>query len=80
MTEPFTATGGAMLGWVNASGGLAKLTASADAIDLRVRILGRYTFRPESVVAAERLVWIPLLARGVRIRHCVGNYPQQIVF
>jgi hypothetical protein len=69
-----------MLGWVNASGGLAKLTVSSDAIELRVRILGRYTFRPESVVAVERLVWIPLLARGVRIRHCVGNYPQQIIF
>jgi hypothetical protein len=80
MTEPIIATGGAMVGWVNASGGLAKLTVSADAIELRVRILGRYTFKPESIVAVKRLVWIPLLARGIRIQHCIESYPEQIIF
>ncbi len=68
-----------MVGWVNASG-LAKLTASADTVGLRVRILGCYTFRPESVVAVKRLVWIPLFTSVSESNIASRVIQKQIIF
>jgi hypothetical protein len=49
-------------------------------MELRVFILGLFTFRPESVVALKRVVWFPFLAQGVRGQHCVQSYPERIIF
>ena len=78
--EPFTKTGGARIGWVNASWPLARLSATHDKLTVAARMLGTYTFNPEQVCAVERYVLIPLVAWGVRVRHCVPEYPQRIIF
>ncbi len=80
MQQLFTKTGGARIGWVNASWPLAQLSATPDSLTVTARLLGSYTFAPEQVSAVERYVMIPFVAWGVRVRHCVPVYPQQIIF
>jgi hypothetical protein len=80
MQASFTKTGGARIGWLNASWPLAKLSATHDNLTLTARLFGKYRFSREQVSAIERYVMIPVLAWGVRVRHCVPDYPQQIIF
>jgi hypothetical protein len=70
--------GGAHVGWMHASWPFAKLTAEADTLTLSC--LGTYTFTPSEVVALEPYGSIPVLARGIRIRHNRRDYPKKIVF
>jgi hypothetical protein len=79
MPEPLTINGSAMVGWINASG-LAKLEASVDKLEVRIWLLGQYTFRPEDVVSVTRVSWTPLLLWGIRIEHSIASYPRQIIF
>ncbi|HZR19774.1 MAG TPA: hypothetical protein VFE51_20985 [Verrucomicrobiae bacterium] len=80
MQQPFTITGGAQIGWVNASWPLARLSATSDQLAIKARVLGNYSFTPEQVSAVERYALIPFLAWGVRIRHQVPDYPRRIIF
>jgi hypothetical protein len=80
MQQPFTITGGAQIGWVNASWPLARLSATSDQLAIKARVLGNYSFTPEQVSAVERYASIPFLAWGVRIRHLVPDYPRRIIF
>jgi hypothetical protein len=79
-SQPFTKTGGAQIGWVNASWPLAKLSATSDRLAVTARILGNYSFTPQQVSTIERYALIPFLAWGVRIRHQVPDYPRRIIF
>jgi hypothetical protein len=80
MQQPFTITGGAQIGWVNASWPLARLSATSDQLAIKARVLGNYSFTPQQVSAVERYALIPFLAWGVRIRHRVPDYPRRIIF
>jgi hypothetical protein len=80
MKQLFAVTGGAQIGWVNASWPLARLSATSDRLAITVRILGSYSFTSEQVSAVERYAFIPFLAWGVRIRHRVPDYPRRIIF
>jgi hypothetical protein len=80
MQQPFTRTGGAQIGWVNASWPLARLSATPERLTIKARIVGDYSFTPTQVSAVERYVLIPFLAWGVRIRHQVPDYPQRVIF
>lgn len=72
--------GGARIGWVNATGPLAKLSVSAQQLSISGFLLGDYKFSPDQVVALEPHGFIPVLGTGIRIVHTVSNYPQKIVF
>lgn len=80
MPQPFTSTGGARIGWTNATWPLAQLSATPDALTISVRLLGSYTFAPSQVAAVERYATIPVLSWGVQIRHCRVDYPQRFIF
>jgi hypothetical protein len=80
MQQPFTITGGAQIGWVNASWPLARLSATSDRLTITARVLGNYSFTPQQVSAVERYVLVPFLAWGVRILHQVPDYPRRIIF
>jgi len=71
-------TGGARVGWLNASWPFAKLKIAASK--LTISSLGRYDFSPEQVVTIERYGSIPILASGIRIKHNRIDYPKNIVF
>jgi hypothetical protein len=78
MAQPYTVTGGARVGGVNASWPLAKLAATNDRLELRVALLGRYTFSPEEVVSLER--YARFLSRGIQISHVATTAPRQLIF
>ena len=83
MTPPqptFTTTGGARIGWMNASHPLAKLSADATKIEIKVRMLGTYTFAPEDIVSIERYSILPVIASGIRIEHANLKYPKHVIF
>jgi len=78
MTKTFT--GGARIGWVNATFPLATLGVSEDALELSAAFLGSYRFRPEDVVAVETVTYVPVLAWGVRIVHARTDIPARVIF
>jgi hypothetical protein len=80
MPNPFTTTGGARIGWTNATWPLAQLSATADKLTISVRLLGTYSFTPAQVSAVERYVIIPVIGWGIRIRHCSADCPQRVIF
>jgi hypothetical protein len=80
MQQSFVTTGGARIGWMNASWPLARLSANQDNLKIAVKILGDYSFTPEQVVSIEKYVLIPVIAWGIRIHHSVADYPQRFIF
>lgn len=80
MNEPFEATGGARVGWTNASWPLAKLTATSNSLRVAVRFLGNYSFTPDTVVSITRYTMIPVLGWGIKIQHSIPDYPARFVF
>ncbi len=80
ITSPYTATGGARVGWLNSSWPLARLTATPERLVVAVFLSGKYEFAPQEVVAIERYTMIPILGWGVRIVHSRSDYPQNFVF
>lgn len=71
-------TGGARIGWGNASAPLATLEVEPGEIRLKVKLFGDYRFAASEVerVAKHR----GLFSRGIRIFHSRGAYPKKIVF
>ncbi len=80
MPHTFTATGGASLGWTNATWPLAQLSATPDKLTISIRLLGTYSFAPDQVSAVERYVIIPVLGWGIRIHHCNADCPKRVIF
>ncbi len=80
MPHTFTATGGARVGWTNATWPLAQLSATSDKLTISIRVLGTYNFAPDQVSAVERYVMIPVLGWGIRIHHCNADCPKRVIF
>jgi hypothetical protein len=80
VNEPFEATGGARVGWTNATWPLAKLTATSNSLRVAIRILGDYSFTPDTVVSITRYTMIPVLGWGIQIQHSVPEYPARFIF
>lgn len=80
VSSPYTATGGARVGWLNSSWPLARLTATPERLSVSVFPAGKYEFAPQEVVAIERYTMIPVLGWGVRIVHSRNDYPRNFVF
>ncbi|CAN5458057.1 hypothetical protein BH09VER1_BH09VER1_55490 [soil metagenome] len=75
-----TLTGGARIGWFNATWPFAKLQATPDQLTLKVTFSGTYVFPISSVIAVHKFVHIPFIGWGIRIEHTLPEYPAHIVF
>jgi hypothetical protein len=80
MPPTFTTTGGARVGWTNATWPLAQLSVTPDKLTISIRLLGTYSFAPDQVSAVEKYVMIPVLGWGVRIHHCNADCPKRVIF
>jgi len=81
MTEgKISSTGGARVGWANATWPFATLTVTRDQLKLNATLLGKYTFSADQIVSIEEYGTNSLLSSGVQIKHNVASYPSQIVF
>jgi len=80
MHKTFESTGGARVGWVNATWPLAKLSATPEAIRLSIGFLGDYIFTPDRVVAVTRCGTISLFGQGIQIHHCNADCPERVIF
>jgi hypothetical protein len=73
-------TGGARVGLMNASWPLARLTAGGDRLTVSVFLLGTYEFTARQIVSLEPRGSIPVLNRGIRLKHNRPDYPERIEF
>lgn len=80
MPHTFTTTGGARVGWTNATWPLAQLSATSDKLTISIRLLGTYSFAPDQVSVVERYVMIPVLGWGIRVHHCNPDCPKRVIF
>jgi hypothetical protein len=78
--RPYKVTGGAHVGWVNATWPLAKLTVNSDELSISAVALGTYRLAPNQVSSIEKYVMIPVIGWGIRIRHVRADYPQRLIF
>lgn len=80
MSGRFEATGGARIGWLNATWPFARLAATPDTLQMSVSIFGDYHFTPDTVTDITRYTHIPFFGWGIQIHHCVPEYPTRIIF
>jgi hypothetical protein len=80
MNTPLKITGGARIGWFNATWPFAKLSASSQQLSISGIFIGSYNFSPDQIAAFEPFGFIPVLSSGVRIVHTVQDYPEKIIF
>lgn len=80
MDQSFKITGGARIGWLNATWPLAQLSITRDRLTIKVGLLGTYSFSSAQVISVERYVRIPVLGWGIQIRHAVAEYPERVIF
>jgi hypothetical protein len=80
MNPGSTLTGGARIGWFNATWPFAKLKDDSDSITLKVTFSGTYHFPASAVIAISKFVHIPFIGWGIRIEHTISEYPSHIVF
>lgn len=75
-----TFTGGARIGWCNATFPFATLSVSQEKLFLKVSFLGEYEFSPSDIVSLSKYSLIPVLGWGIRIEHTNLSYPTKIIF
>ncbi len=73
-------TGGARVGWINATWPLAKLIVQKNKIDLNAKLIGKYSFTQEQIISIKKHTTIPILGWGIQIVHNVSEYPKKIIF
>ena len=80
LEQPYVKTGGARIGWMNVTWPFAELWTAPERLTITAQFLGKYAFTPEQVCAVEPYVMVPILGWGIRVRHCMPDYPQRIIF
>ena len=73
-------TGGARIGWANATWPFATLKVSRDKLELNASIIGNLVFQPKDIVSIEPYMIIPLLGQGIKITHRIPTYNSKVIF
>jgi hypothetical protein len=77
MNETIAFTGGARLGWVQATWPFGRLSIAPGQLTISLAFVGRYTLAPSDVSGLERC---GIASDGVRIVHTRADYPETIIF
>ena len=77
MNETAAFTGGALIGWGNATWPFGRLSISPGQLTISLAFAGRYTFAPSEVSRLERC---GIASNGVRIVHTRADYPATFIF
>lgn len=73
-------TGGARIGMANATFPFATLSVNHNRLDLNASLLGNLSFSPNDVVSIEPYTFLPLIGQGIKIKHKVSSYHQNVIF
>ena len=73
-------TGGARIGWANATWPFASLQVTETQLILNATIVGKLTFKPSDITSIEAYNYIPIIGQGIKINHCVKPYKDHVVF
>ena len=80
LEQPYVKTGGALIGWMNVNWPFAELWTAPERLTITAQFMGTYTFTPEQIREIEPYIMLPIFGWGVRIRHCVPEYPERVIF
>lgn len=73
-------TGGARIGWANATWPFATLKVNKNKLELNATILGNLVFKPTDVISIEPYGLIPFFWQGIKINHKVSSYNSKVIF
>lgn len=73
-------TGGAKIGNASATFPFATLKVNQKRLELKVSVLGNLIFQPSDITSIEPYTMIPLLGQGIKIKHTVSTYKEQVIF
>jgi len=79
MTE-LKVTGGARIGFANASWTFATLKVSKNQLELNASIIGNLLFQPSDIISIIPYSKIPILGQGIKINHKVETYKKKVIF
>ena len=77
MTE-IKETGGAQIGFANATSPFVKLTVTDKKLQLNASIIGKLLFAPTDIISIEP--YSQFTKQGIKINHRVDNYNSKVVF
>ena len=73
-------TGGARIGWANATWPFATLKVNKNKLELKATILGNLVFTPNDIISIEPYGLIPVFGQGIKINHRVNSYNSKVIF
>lgn len=76
----YTKTGGARIGWSNATWPFATLKVNRNKLEINATILGNLVFSPQDIISLEPCGMIPIISQGIKITHRVKKYNSKVIF
>lgn len=73
-------TGGARVGWLNASWPLVKLEVEQEKLTIIGTLIGELVFKPTDIISIEPYLSFPFFGQGIKINHNVTKYENKIIF
>lgn len=73
-------TGGARIGWANATWPFASLKVTETELTLNATIVGKLTFKPSDIKSIVVYDYLPVIGQGIKINHNVDTYKDHVVF
>ncbi len=76
----FVCKGGVRIGCFHATWPFAQLSVAPGQLTITVLRSEVFSFFPGQVVAIDSVAGLPLIRRGIRMTHTIGEYPETVVF
>ena len=76
----YTKTGGARIGFMNATWPFANLKVNRNKLEINATILGNLVFSPQDIISIEPYGLIPIFSQGIKINHRVKRYNSKVIF